>query len=112
MGYYIDFELEIQNVDNVENLGESVKELCPKLVECIEDYGGDAEYEVKSGFVAFNAKWYERENELIALSERYPELNITLFCKGEDDEMWLEFYKGGEFEEGTVTLKYSETTLW
>lgn len=112
MGYYIDFELEIQNVDKVEIIEGSIAELCPDLVDCIQDYSGDVEYEVKSGFIAFNAKWYEREKELIALSERYPELNITLFCRGEDNEMWLEFYKGGEFEEGTVNLKYSETYLW
>ena len=112
MGYYKDFELEIQNVDKVENLGESIEELCPDLVESIQYNGGNAEYEVKSGYVMFNSKWYERENELIALSERYPELNITLFCKGEDGEMWLEFYKGGKFEQGTVNLEYSETTLW
>lgn len=112
MGYYIDFELEIQNIDKAENIEKSVEELCPDLVESIQYNGGVAENEIKSGFVAFNAKWYERENELIALSERYPELNITLFCKGEDDEMWVEYYKEGKFEQGTVSLKYSETTLW
>ena len=112
MGYYIDFELQIQNVDKVANLEESVEELCPDLVESIQYNGGVAKDEVKSGFVAFNSKWSERENELIALSERYPELNITLFCRGEDDEMWLEFYKGGKFEQGTVNLEYSKTTLW
>ena len=112
MGYYSDFELEIQNIDKIENIGESVKELCPELVECIEDYGGDVEYEVKSGFVVFNSKWNERENELIALSERYPELNITLYCDGEDNERWVEYYKNGEMEIGIVTLVYSKTTLW
>ena len=112
MGYYIDFELEIQNVDKVENLEESVEELCPDLVESIQYNGGIAENEVKSGFVAFNAKWYERENELIALSERYPELNIKLFCKGEDGEMWVEYYKGGKFEDKGVKIVFEETSLW
>ena len=36
MGYYVDFELQIQNVDKVENIVESVKELCPDLIENIE----------------------------------------------------------------------------
>lgn len=31
MGYYVDFELQIQNVDKVENIVESVEELCPDL---------------------------------------------------------------------------------
>jgi hypothetical protein len=112
MGYYIDFELEIQNVDKVENLGESVAELCPDLVDSIQYNGGIAEDEVKSGFVVFNSKWNERENELIALSERYPELNITLYCDGEDNERWVEYYKNGEMEIGIATLVYSKTTLW
>lgn len=40
MGYYVDFELQIQNVDEVENIVESVEELCPDLIENIEYYGG------------------------------------------------------------------------
>ena len=112
MGYYVDFELQIQNVDKVENIVESVAELCPDLVDSIQYNGGIAEDEVKSGFVAFNSKWNERENELIALSERYPELNITLYCDGEDNERWVEYYKNGEMEIGIATLVYSKTTLW
>ena len=57
MGYYVDFELQIQNVDKAENLGESVAELCPDLVDSVQYNGGIAEDEVKSGFVAFNSKW-------------------------------------------------------
>ena len=112
MGYYINFELQIQNVDKVVNLEESVEELCPDLVENIQYNGGVAKDEVKSGFVVFNSKWNERENELIALSERYPELNITLYCDGEDNERWVEYYKNGEMEIGIATLVYSKTTLW
>ena len=112
MGYYANFEIEIQNIDKVENIGESVEELCPDLVDCIQDYGGDAEYEVKSGFVAFNAKWYEREDEMKALSERYPELNIRVYGEGEDGVRWVEYYKGGKFEEKEVKIVFEETTLW
>ena len=112
MGYYSDFELEIQNIDKIENIGESVKELCPELVECIEDYGGDVEYEVKSGFVAFNAKWYERVEEMTALSKKYPELNIRVYGEGEDGEQWAEYYKNGKFEEKGVKIVFEETTLW
>ena len=112
MGYYVDFELEIQNVDKVENLGESVEELCPNLVDSIEYYGADVKYEIESGCVVFNSKWYEREEELIALTERYPELNITLYCDGEDNDRWIEYYKNGEMEIGTATLVYSKPTLW
>ncbi len=54
MGYYKDFELEIQNVDKVENIVESVEELCPDLIENIEYYGGDIEAEVKSGLLVFS----------------------------------------------------------
>ena len=64
MGYYVDFELQIQNVDKVENIVESVEELCPDLIENIEynEYSsGVVEEEVKSGFITFNSKWYDRE---------------------------------------------------
>lgn len=112
MGYYTDFELEIQNVDKVENIGESVKELCPDLVDSIEYNSGDAEYEVKSGFVVFNSKWYDRQKEMTALSKRHPELNIRIYCEGEDGERWVEYYKGGKFEEKGVKTVFEETTLW
>ena len=112
MGYYIDFELEIQNVDKVENIGESVKKLCPNLVDSIEFYGATVEDEIESGCVVFNSKWYEREEELIALTKRHPELNITLYCDGEDNDRWVEYYKNGETEIGTATLIYSKPTLW
>lgn len=62
MGYYVDFELQIQNVDKVENIVESVEELCPDLIENIEynEYSSSSiEEEVKSGFITFNSKWYD-----------------------------------------------------
>lgn len=115
MGYYIDFELQIQNVDKVDNLEESVEELCPDLIENIEynEYSNNGiEEEVKSGFMTFNSKWYDREGELKTLTKRHPELNITLYCDGEDNERWAEYYKNGEMEIGTATLIYSKSTLW
>jgi hypothetical protein len=112
MGYYVDFELQIQNVDEVENIVESVEELCPDLIESIEYSSGVVEEEVKSGFIVFNSKWYDREGELKALTKRHPELNITLYCDGEDNERWVEYYKNGEMEIGIATLVYSKTTLW
>ena len=115
MGYYVDFELQIQNVDKVENIVESVEELCPDLIENIEynEYSSSSiEEEVKSGFITFNSKWYDREEELKTLTKRHPELNITLYCDGEDNERWLEYYKNGEMEIGIATLVYSKTTLW
>lgn len=112
MGYYVDFELQIQNVDKVENIVESVEELCPDLIENIEYYDGDVETEVKSGLIVFNSKWYDREGELKALTKRHPELNITLYCDGEDNDRWVEYYKNGEMEVGIATLVYSKPTLW
>lgn len=37
----------------------------------------------------FNAKWYQCEEEIGDISFKHPELEFTIYCRGEDGEMWV-----------------------
>jgi len=46
---------------------------------------------------SYNSKWYDWDEDMLAISEKYPELKFTLDGNGDEvDDVWRAFYKGGK----------------
>lgn len=89
MGYYTGYSLDITGPDAlVEKATEYIvanEEMNYALGEDLN--GGD------------NCKWYDHEEDMIKLSNLYPELLFTLEGNGEEsDDQWKKYFIGGKMQ--------------
>ena len=87
MGYYTDYTLTVKNVPE-----EYASALTHALTEDLgmECWGDD--------YFA-NAKWYDHDEDMMALSLRFPGVLFQLYGCGEDsDDMWYSYYKDGKMQ--------------
>lgn len=107
MGYYTDYDVHIKGLKgkNREKLLEDFKSICPDMMFSVEeDYNKVDTY--------FNAKWYQCEEEIGDISFKHPELEFTIYCRGEDGEMWVVYGCNGEVESYKAEVKYPEPTVF
>lgn len=59
-------------------------------------------------------KWYEHEEDMLEISVKFPEMTFQLYCFGEDDSHWKEYYQNGISEEcvGRLVFDKPETIQW
>lgn len=85
MGCSSDFELSVEGSIIPYDKKEFVAEL-----ESISGYDWEDTYFLNDGgqfeIQLFNAKWYNVENDLVTLSKKYPDLHISCWARGEDEE--------------------------
>lgn len=121
MGYYIDFNLEIEGIEGKDpkKLRADLEEYCPDLLESIEYCCGKDEADrlltnttIEAEYLSFNAKWYNKPEELENFTFKNPDLKITITCRGEDGAMWVDYAKGGVYETYDAEINYPGTTLW
>lgn len=114
MGYYTNFRIEFGNHSQEDSLKlkESIKQCCPSLVDALE-YEYPIEYDnmLLDEEIYLYAKWYNFDDEICKLSEKHPDLNITVYGHGEDvGDEWVAYAKAGRVEDYTAELP--TTTLW
>ena len=121
MGYYTDFNLEIEGIKGKDpkKLRADLEEYCPDMLESIEYCCGKDEADrfltnttIEAEYISFNAKWYKKPEELENFTFKNPDLKITITCKGEDGAMWVDYAKGGVYETYDAEINYPGTTLW
>lgn len=121
MGYYVDYGLEIEGIEGKDpkKLRADLEEYCPDLLDSIEYCCGKDEADRfltdpnrDSDYTSFNAKWYNRTDELENFTFKHPDLRITVTCVGEDNERWIEYAKEGKHESFPAEITYPGTTLW
>nr|DAT58771.1 MAG TPA: hypothetical protein [Bacteriophage sp.] len=114
MGYYTNFKIEFGNHSQEDEfkLRESIKQCCPQLVSALEyEYPSEYEDYLLEEEIFIYAKWYDFDREISALSEKHPNLNITLYGHGEEiGDEWVAYAKAGQYED--YRLEYPNTTLW
>lgn len=93
MGYYTDFQLRVDK-------GEIPEEI-RKIWE--NEYYYDPQY------IAFNAKWYDYDEEMLKISLENPDVLYTLEGKGEEfDDLWINYYKSGKSQHTRAQIIYEE----
>ena len=119
MGYYTDYEVHIKGLKgkNREKLLEDFKSICPDMMFSVEeDHNGQPTFLETEDYdevdTYFNAKWYQCEEEIGDISFKHPELQFTIYCTGEDGEMWVVYGCNGEVESYKAEIKYPEPTVF
>jgi hypothetical protein len=90
MGYYCDFEIRVEGMDDfvLDGVGEQ-----------LEDVSGGYGFETYGDAVLHSAdrfKWYDHERDLAVVSEMYPDHVFDMRVVGEDGERWQVFAKNGK----------------
>jgi len=87
MGYYTDFDIS-KNSEEVQ--------------EAIEEQSG---YTFYSGHL--NAKWYNCEADVRAVSKRFPDQLITVSGVGEEQgDMWVLYAKDGKIQTAKASITF------
>ena len=57
-------------------------------------------------------KWYDHENDMTALSIKYPHVTFTLEGCGEEmPDLWKKYFLGGQMQRADAEITYSPCTL-
>ena len=97
MGYYTDYNLTAH--------GASEKQLTEMNKIIIQEWGlekwGDGWW--------CNAKWYDHDDDMIGLSNLYPDVLFILEGNGEEsDDIWITYYKGGKHQYCPASIIFPE----
>ena len=56
-------------------------------------------------------KWYDHDDDLIALSKKFPDVTFVLYGEGEErDDNWITYYKNGDYEYCNGRIVYDRPT--
>lgn len=101
MGYYTHFNLEAYYKDeydvpySVPGVTEEV--ICAKLAKISGYFHPKMSFLTEIGYDGI--KWYNHEQDMIALSKEFPDVYFVLSGVGEEpDDQWIEYYNNGETE--------------
>lgn len=104
MGYYTQFEINIEN--DVSLLGKSKVSEIEDAVENIGifEISGNAEY----GWSCYD-KWYYYTEDMCNLSKKFPGVLFSLHGDGEETEdLWIEYYLDGKYQRCSVQITFEK----
>lgn len=107
MGYFTDYYIDFENVEDKQSFLKSIREISENMhyAQSLEDKDGEAH------------KWYEHEKDMIAISKKFPDVVFILYGDGEDrEDIWKKYFKNGKKQickgmKALLFLKYDETQL-
>ena len=119
MGYYTDYSLSISGwtvTDGVfkeTSLKDVPKERIDALKREIEKMQVFEYVNIKPGFGCgdawVNAKWYDHDEDMLALSCRFPDFFFSLNGSGEEqDDLWSTYYCNGKMQECRAEIVWPE----
>lgn len=113
MGYITRYELEVKNVGTEEVFNRIVSQLNNrKIIGYALDSGMYDAAHKKAEFDCYAGeyvKWYECDNDIIAISKMFPECLFILSGDGEEEpDLWRSYYKNGLTETCYAELVYPE----
>ena len=100
MGYYTAYSLEVQDATK-----EQLDDICTFLKERnVINYALDEYFECCE-----IVKWYDHDDDMLALSERFPDLLFCLHGEGEDNtDLWNTYYRDGKMQVCRAEIVYPE----
>lgn len=114
MGYYTNYYLEIENLDDFEP--EFEMHVAEKLVQITDQWDeADLEYAARNrsplnALISDDSmKWYDHRDDMVKLSLEFPTCRFVLEGQGEDPEdMWREYYLNGHMQYAPARIEYDE----
>lgn len=103
MGYYTQYNLYVTNVGFLD---DEVKVAVSNAIDDLNlfDVSGSVEY----GWSAYD-KWYDHDDDMLALSTRFPDVVFQLYGDGEDSEdRWMTYYKNGRCQVDALHITVEE----
>lgn len=114
MGYYTNFELRINGEkDRVKAAFERLDEITKGLLTWPN--GNDAVYDIlNERSLCFEAKWYERRENMAQIAEEFPDISFTLEGQGEDRDDWwvIEAQNGKAHIDYCILISPYEADTW
>ena len=113
MGYFTNYYLNVENEQDFskEDIVSAAKSLA-KITDIIDEKYVDGPYPF-SFLCEYALKWYDFDNDMLKLSQLYPQMKFVLYGEGEtrDDNWFAYYYKGkGAICEGHIT--YDPAPEW
>jgi len=97
MGYYTYYKLSVVNEEDFtkEQLQDAASRLAKRL-----DYDGEIPTSDPFAWLGNESmKWYDHEEDLMRLSDEYPDMVFFLEGWGEEfDDVWRKYFKNGAFK--------------
>ena len=111
MGYYTNYNLDVNNVNTEaehQAIVDKLREL--KVIEYALDEGYWSERSKSSSFFSYDeVKWYDHDEDMQKIAEAFPEKTFKLTGEGEGpDDHWYCLYKGDESEEIQAIITWPE----
>lgn len=114
MGYYTNFYLEIANED--ELAPDTERRVAQFMVDEFDEFESWASSELNEMprplevIVAWESmKWYSHRDDMMLLSEKFPECKFVLCGEGEErEDLWKEYYYNGGFQYAPAYITYEE----
>jgi hypothetical protein len=103
MGYYTDYELEI------EGNGPIYDKLMEKAHDIELAYSRSVEEVLRNGLM--EVKWYSHEDDLREVSKDWPNVMFMLNCRGEDGRMWRVYSRNGVAQKVDGRMVFDEPDL-
>lgn len=114
MGYYTSYNMDVRNVKT-----EAEHEAIKRKLEELNVFGyalHDAEYSENNKLSMFwgydEAKWYDHDEDMIRISECFPDATFKLYGTGEDpDDRWYTLYRNGKYETIHAEITWPDPTM-
>lgn len=115
MGYYTWYEMEIENKVDKNTLKDIYEYMKKEIVENQSfypfentiTYSCEKEYFYKYINAEYECKWYDHQEEMIKLSNEFPDIVFYLHGEGEDNgDLWNKYYKNGKYQECYAEIIY------
>lgn len=107
MGYYTHYDISYKNEPKSN-------EYAKKLIEINPDYFGNYYGYIDSQFIedlisGETMKWYDHDEDMIKLSQAFPDELFVLHGEGEGSgDLWNTYYKNGQMQHCPATVVYPE----
>ena len=109
MGYYTNYNLSVRPRKNGMYFTKDTISALNLAVSQLEVFD-DGSFE-DSGWRAY-AKWYDYEDDMIALSAKFPDILFELNGDGEESEdFWIEYFCGGRHQYCPGKIVYEEPDM-
>ena len=109
MGYYTRYSLEVRGIKDVQEHA-TLREMIDKF-DCFQE----DEYMFYESEACFypedETKWYSHENDMIHLSQLFPNMTFCLEGIGEDrEDMWRKYFHNGVVDYCHAHISYPTPT--
>ncbi len=110
MGYYTDYDLEISGGAQTEVKGIDAEGKPSSVFVPLDPSHITDEVLALSGYSSFSEiKWYDHEDHMRQISQKYKDLLFTLSGKGEDSsDLWVKYFKNGKMQTARARIEYDK----